>query len=670
MTAHRPHIAKEGMVFQIDDQPWLIVEIRQALKSIVFENAAGLPKHMPFGEFSRGLRSSDILLESSCISKIDYSQRRKDEINLLPPRYLDVLTDRLKFVKAALADLDDGVLWDSIIEKLEGCVFRTVTGRTRPIKKRTLQEYVSRYRKELEWGLVPGTYRSGNRSKRFDDLYEQTAYEIIEEDFMTHDRWKISYLQTVVAAEYKSRCKELGKKPGPFGRKCLDRILSRYVHAEIIQGRVDRRTARKLLRMAIKKINDLRILERLELDCFTLPIFVVNPLRGQPPIRPVGCAIIDVATSFPLALVITVGSQNGRLIRNTLLSTLREQGDEFFNKHDIGEFYRTELFGKGHQLFMDHATENFSKEVLCVGSYLSYDFYWCAPGMPEKKPFIERFIGEVEAYVRTLPGGIDSEVEEDAKRTESAQLEASLSLEELDTKMQQWRYAFYCEKPNERLSYRFGESCNPRQAVERLSDYLSLILVPSPADIKRASVIFEDDTCTLQHYGVKFKGEVYSDSGDGEFRALYEDLGQGAEVRVAFHPDDAREIAVFKEYGNEPIFLANKNIYATTFEEGKAIRRAMRTSPEAELAEFNLAQLLRGGTEPDKQPGKRISTKDAKKAARDAARRDEIMANSRQDPMIRRVSEQDDDHARQATITEPRRRRTEPAPAPSEAVNR
>ncbi len=629
-----------GRPFYIDGELFEVSRINWETRVVSFYNANDNNDRLKFtvSEVRTRIAKGVIVPKLTANDQKDYSDVPVKAVNLLPERYREVAYSREKVAKRAVEALDDGLLWADVMEMLSGCVVRTIGGNSIPIKKRTLEDYVSAYRQERLWGLVPRYDKSGNRTRRFDDLFVDCALGVIEDEFIKFPNWTITDLCKRIKQEYEHRCDQTGQKYGFRGPRCVAHILNEYFRLEILRGQVKTKRASSILRKAIRQMNDLQILQRVELDCFTLPNFVLNTVKGALAIRPRGCVIIDVATGIPLAIKITLGEQNGELVSDTIVDALGEKGQEYFDKYGIPHEYRFELTGTPVMVVLDHGAENYARQTLSALSQIGVDARWCLPGRPDCKPFVERFIRELKEFLQTFPGGTVSHVKgayKDNKRTEEAQAEASEFLEALDANIQQWKYMVYCMNPKARLTYRFGETCNPREAMERMSDQLEVNLPPSPEVLRRARFIFEDDTRRLQHYGIEFKNLKFQDCGDGEFAKLWNRLGASKEVWVAYDPMDCREILVIEKIGARPILLKCKEEFATSFKDVKRLQSEMRKSPQKAKADNNYGALIAREKPTDGVDGDvKKSTKAASQAARNDHRLQTFRERSRRAPAI------------------------------------
>jgi putative transposase len=186
---------------------------------------------------------------------------------------------------------------------------------------RTIQYWFEKQREKGSFGLVPQSYRAGNRKDRHDDWLEEIALDVLDAHFFTSDRLTITDIQAAVTGRYVAKCAEIGIKPGPHGRRVIERIIERVPHDEALKRRLGVKESRKHRIKAVRYASAEAPLDVVELDCTTADVFVVDR-EGQVIGRPTICAIIDVATGFPIGLQLDLDAPDSLLVARTIKESL------------------------------------------------------------------------------------------------------------------------------------------------------------------------------------------------------------------------------------------------------------------------------------------------------------------------------------------------------------
>jgi putative transposase len=444
-------------------------------------------------------------------------------------------------------------------------------------------------RDEVSQPLVPKCHLRGNGEPRHSEEFEDIVLDLLDEVFLRSDRISVGTLTDKAATVYEDRCAERGIEPGPCGRGSVEAILKSLAAYDVIKRRLPREEAQKLTLLA-RRFHAVKFpMDLVEIDCHTAKILLVdrrNNIVGRPTI----CAIIDVATGWPVALVVSLTAPKGELVLRALKECLVPKDEAFFDQFQIEN--RVILVGMLNTLSSDQGGENGGEAVEAFVGNSSIVWHKCLPGHPEDKPHVERFFLELQRFVRTLPGATESVLMKRRTRTKLAEQEACLTIEEFAQIVQKWRYDVYGVKSRRRVASPLRTPESPIECWKRLERQVLIPLPPTPQELRDLFMVSE--TTRVRHkYGVEVGGFQFHSK---ELENLIADLGDGQQVEVRYDPSDAREIAVLNPKTHTHFFVPSKDttLLAVGFAEAKLLRRKSeaqkRSDRRAGSTAFDLAR--------------------------------------------------------------------------------
>ncbi len=416
--------------------------------------------------------------------------------------------------------------------------------------------------------LVPKCHLRGNPESRHSDEFEDIVLDLLEEVFLRNDRISVGTLTDKAATVYVDRLEGRNDEPGPCGRQSVEAILRTMAVYDILKRRLPadehrKRTLRAAFFHSVKYPLDL-----VEIDCHTAKILLVdrqNRIVGRPTI----CAIIDVATGWILALVVSLTAPKGELVLRALKECVVPKNEALFDR--LGIENRTILAGIPKTISSDQGSENGGDAVEAFVVNSRSEWHKCMPKHPEDKPHIERFFRELKRFICTLPGATESVLMKRRTRTELAEQEACLTVEEFNQMIQKWRYDVYGVKTRRRVASPLRVRESPIESWKRLEQTVLLPLPPTPEELQDMFMI-SATTRVLHKYGVEVGGFQYYSK---DLASLIAELGDGQEVEVRCDPSDAREIAVLNPKTRTHFSVPSKDptLLAVGFEEAKILRR-------------------------------------------------------------------------------------------------
>lgn len=464
--------------------------------------------------------------------------------------------------------------------------------RQRPFPSlRSIQGWTAAVRADGNKALAPKEFLRGNRKDRYDEIYEEFALDFLEEQFFKTDRLTVSDAEAEIAEKYLKRCEELKVKPGPHGRRVVERIIERLPHEEALKRRLGLQESRKHRIKATRFAAPEAPLDIVELDCTTGDVFIVDRERN-PAGRPIVCAAVDAATGWPLGFQFRLEAASSLLVANTIKEVLVPKDDAFFDRFEIRN--RFQAYGKFAVLSTDQGSENSGDIIQNAIRVLSFELRSGLPAHPEKRPHVERFFRELNSFLRKLPGGIGSNLLPERERHEKAMAEACYTLEQVEKLAQQWRYDSYGRRPRRRINTALLTREAPVECWERLVRNHPLPDPPDPGDIA-AMFMVPAAARSLQHYGIQFKGIHYYGPALGD---LLEDHGRRTRVEIRYDPTDIRMIMVQdpKTGRHEPVPTKDPDMPAIGFDILDKLRAANPEWKTKDISSRAVAVAIATGT--------------------------------------------------------------------------
>ena len=442
---------------------------------------------------------------------------------------------------------------------------------------RTLQIWKKKYSSEGKASLYPRTHERGNRGPRYDAHFEEIAWEVLEEQFLKNDRMSVGKVAPLVSKRYLDFCDRNGIKTEDrldHGKRCLQAVLATLRVDDVVKARHDSETSKKLLLQAQFYHRVQKPFDLVEIDCTVADIFIAG-IDGACAGRPTISAAIDAATGWPLAIRITLEAPSEALTVRTLKGIMTERGEAYFDHHGIHN--RTEVVGVPQIVSVDQGSENSGPHLSAIVANLGIEWASNIPGCPEKKPHIERFMRELNAFLQTLPGSTNTNELPNRQRIEKGMLEAVLTLQDLEAAVAKWTYDVYAMKLRRLIHSPLRQAESPTASWNRLK---TGILPMEPEAIHEVFMVQKANK-KLHRYGIEIQGVQYFSEGLG---GLISEIGAGATVDVRYDPTDIREIVVVHPRRAKPLVVTAKSedIAAVSYND---VKRAKQPGDEAKAVD-------------------------------------------------------------------------------------
>lgn len=420
---------------------------------------------------------------------------------------------------------------------------------------RALRNWLKAFEQHGPDGLLGRTKRKGNRTKRYDEVAEEIAEHVIEESFLKGVTVTVEDAAATFRSRYLAKCQELGREPGNCGVKVFTNILRSVPQAQLVEGKFGKEIKGRQFLMALRNIKIEQPLERVEIDTFELDLFIVDE-EGEVIGRPVLCAMIDVATGVILGFTFAVGPPKPWIVIETVRRGMSPKSNGMFEAFGITN--RLQASGRPDRLVCDNGPENTGEqfERMIVGLHL--EVLKTKPRSPEKKPFIERLGRLIQAFARSMPGGIVYGKGDKGRYLKEAAARASLTLKQLEAEFTKWVYDVYHVRPRRRVASGRLTTESPADCWRRLEAEFYVPAPPSQDEIRRLIMVTRQ-VRTLQLDGLQFENVKFHSARLVE---LIERIGTQQPVEIFVNLEDLREIDVVDPLTKERFAVRSKENFA------------------------------------------------------------------------------------------------------------
>jgi putative transposase len=415
--------------------------------------------------------------------------------------------------------------------------------------ERTLREW-KRLTKEHESSLSPAWRRCGNRYQGPDELLLEVMTEVVNISILGTDLFTLTEAwRTIEVLYFKAWT---AQRPGVRVPRHSVRKLKNFLRAmpwsELMKLRLDGRTARSITRRAIKTHDAGIFWECVEMDAGILNIFVRSE-GGEEIGRPVLYVAIDRATGYVVGIYLTIQKPSTLPFVECLRFMYFPKPPDFDEQYGIK--CRIEVFGKPILLLVDNGSEFIGRTAVAVVEHLFGDSARCKPMTPEEKPHIERLIGVLKTFIKTLPGATTSSVTGEPRLLRRG--EKLLTLEELRGELYRFVYDRYSVTVNQLRSKKSKRAVAPLD-IWREMDANYLQPVPVSLEEFDRALCFKRETRNLAHDGINFDGwnyhsdalaSMYMQHGPGRYEFSYTDLD--ATTIYVWPPNGEEAVAAFEK---------------------------------------------------------------------------------------------------------------------------
>ncbi|WP_439673156.1 DDE-type integrase/transposase/recombinase (plasmid) [Cupriavidus necator] len=386
-----------------------------------------------------------------------------------------------------------------------------------------------------------------------------------------------------------------GAPERPISRATLYRFLRSRPAIERLCATVGAAEAHRML--SLSKANHSEDVQRplqcVQSDHGQLDVMLVDEVTGEPVGRPYLSVMVCVATRMVVAWDVSLASPNEQTVLALLWQAMtgRPKGNQKpiadYAGIDDGkadqpkELPRRLAHGQVEMLLFDRAKEFDSAAVQSACSDLDIVAMFCPAYSPDRKGYVERFIGTINrSFISSLPGTTYGNPKE--RRGYDASANAALTISGLRAVVQVWVDTVYASTPHDGLN-----GATPENAWRKLAKGCRLDSLHSDEAVARACRPRERRH--IGKSGIKLFGNQRYASV--ELEGVRVQFGLHCEVTVRFDPLDIGQIWV--THPQTQFELVVPNVDATysrglTLREHELLRERQRASNRSATDAFQL----------------------------------------------------------------------------------
>lgn len=607
-------LVQKGDLIEDNGQLCNVHDIRLQTDQVVLEGAVGNLVFYGVCEFNNRVAQG--------LTKPIFSRRAANEEG--PTRALSsseeaVLKVRLDVLAQVKTLREKGVPWQDVGPML---------GKNAS-SMRTIQRWYSKYVSVVNKKLVAPCYSArGNRGSKLSEVTEQALQETLLKFFKESDRFSITAITQLVNTRAREICAELQLPFTGVSRRSVTRAIYKIGNLESVKGRLDSRTARQVLHASLELLLIEAPYERVEYDSTVLNVHVVNE-QGDVIGKPTLYVLIDCATGAIIAFNLTIQAESEETFLRMLEMAFMPRDESFLQRYGVKQALPAPALW--HKTCGDNSAAHHGQGMYQALWFLGVANEFSQAGKPQSHPYVERFHGSTKTgLIKKLCGANLSEEILEKNPEGRALREAGLTLPQLEKLVARWICDTYMNTSLDRLTWRFGYSCSPRQAMNELTKIYPLIPPPTPEEFREACLQYRSKKVVLTSQGVVFETFQYNSQ---ELYDLYLAAPRRSKVEIRWHPLDVSSISVVSPLDQKiMIRVPNKmrNLPPLSFGEAKQIRRKLYKSDAELSAEAyhqaavelyrDIHELNQAATVAERKRGARASDKQQKTKALQAAK--------------------------------------------------
>jgi hypothetical protein len=615
---------KEGHVFEGGDEKFFVAAIHRAINQVVLQNTKTgertfvnlnrLYGQVLKGEFTySGTNGQSPETHVRLLSDAVLSERSKAEYRFR----LAVVTEVERLLGCGHGAVEAYALSAQAIpvpEALQG----------KAVSTRTVRRWYCAHRKEGEKALAPAHARKGRTrteySKAHDELIRKVIYDNSEKARLT-----IKDLCTKANLQLSRRP---NAQPGEhIAYVQVRRLLLEMPWAIRNAKKFEPKFRRAITSFGVESYIVELPLERVEMDYCKLPILVILRSGNTTRVEVWAALAIDIATGHLLAAEIFMAPPNGMDALQTFQRACYGLDDAQFER--IGIRNRLYVRGTISEVVVDNGSE-FRNASFTQLADLGVKVTFAPSYSPYRKPFVERAVGALKAFVGSLPGSTVNRAKPSEPDLKQAERDACIPIDELRDLVNGFIFDDYALRElsrHELTTCLLGETSGitPTQRMQsKLQQFTPAPPISEGAFRLARMVRYER---TLQKYGIEYETLYYSSP---ELKQLYRETGISTKslvvpdkLEIFVDPLDVRTIHVVHPVTKKR-FTADLKYelpHAMTFEHFKEARdfahaKLKSDSSEAIVQAFRIHVM--GATEELERKARATSRRD-KKAKRTQA---------------------------------------------------
>ncbi|ROT43932.1 Mu transposase C-terminal domain-containing protein [Pusillimonas sp. NJUB218] len=615
---------KEGHVFVRDNERFFVVDINRPLNQVVLQNVR--TEKRDYVELPH-------LYQAVADGRLTYVQSATGQAADAPVVALTdtVLSElskaefsfRLRAVKEVERLLSEG---HPACQAYEQCSYlepEPSSATVRCASARTVRRWYSQYRRKGQQALVPGHSRKGRTKSELTLVQEELIRKVV------HDNSEKAHLSIKdLCTKTNLQLTMQSSDPNAIRPISYARVRSVVVglpwvvrHAHKFEPKL----RRAITSFGVDSYKVQWPFERVEMDYCKLPVIALFGKSGKP-VEVWSSVAIDVATGHLLAAEVFTRPPNGTDALQTFQRACYGMEEAEFERAAIKN--RLRVTGAISEVVVDNGSE-FRNGSFTQLATLGVKVTFAPSYSPYRKPFVERAIGALKAFVGSLPGSTVNHADRSVTDPEQGVHHACVTVDDLQAYINGFIFDDYALRTIGRHAITtclLGESAGLTPTDRMTSKLASFTPAPPPSQEAFRLARMVRHQRSLQKAGIEFETLHYSSA---ELRDLYNEIGVSTRSRVVpdkldiyVDPIDVRTIHVVHPITKQrlPAHLKYDLPFAMTYEHFREARDFARShfKSESSMAITQAFHIrVMGAVEELERDAK--SSRTAKKARRSSA---------------------------------------------------
>lgn len=533
-----------GLVLRRGDRTMRFVrKLARPEPTFAFEDEVdGEPKVLTLAALDRGIRNKELEVVSG--EDADLRSPREERLELtvslaeLPDRYQKDTDRRLAYIqhmqrlgitKGARRRIREA------LSKLQGRMPGTPPDQSKldpkPPKDSTVMDWMSKLAR-AGGNVIAVVSRNARRKvgPRLSEAVLDVCRDFIDKFYLTRSKPSLVATKDEILKDLrqKASAKEIDATAIKVSETTLRRLLKEVDPYIVVKRREGAARANHEFRYSLNGARARYPLQRYEIDHTILDIVVVCPLSGMPLGRPTITVVIDAYSSYIAGFFISFW---GTGLASTLaaLKMAIAPKDDFVRDMDLTQ--RWLAYGIPSLFVVDNGLEFHSQDFLRAAMLLNASVQYCAVRSPWLKPFVERAMREVNAF---LPAEGKVHKPKNNYLPPSPEKTAALALTSLTVGLTKAFVDVHPLRTNRRLLAR------PLDLFQEGMDLVLPPLLPSSTD-ELDLIAAVSDIRNVTHDGIQIEYLMYRST---KLAALRRATGSDFKTRVKFNPEDLGSIFV------------------------------------------------------------------------------------------------------------------------------
>ncbi|UHL63505.1 Mu transposase C-terminal domain-containing protein [Paralcaligenes sp. KSB-10] len=578
---------KAGHVFEGRDQKFFVADINRAINQIVLQNTkTGERTYVELNHLYGQVRKGELTYSGfnghspeahvRLLSDAVLSEHSKAEY-----RYrLQVVTEVERLLGCGHDAAEAYAMSAQAIpvpEALRGKVFSA----------RTVRRWYSAYCKGSEKALAPAHARKGRTRAEYSTAHDELIRKVIYDN---SEKSRLTIKDLCTKANLRLSHKPNAQPGEHIGYHQVRRLLLETPWVIRHANKFEPKLRRAIVSFGVESYIVEQPFERVEMDYAKLPILPILSESNRTEVEAWAALAIDIATGHLLAAEVFTAPPNGMDALQTVQRACYGLDDAQFERAGIQN--RMQVCGAITEVVVDNGSE-FRNASFTQLADLGVKVTFAPSYSPYRKPFVERAVGALKAFVGSLPGSTVNRASPGEPDLKQASRDACITVDQLRDFVNAFIFDDYALRElsrHELTTCLLGETSGLTPAQRMQTKLQQFTPAPPIAEESFRLARMVRYERTLQKYGIEFETLHYSSP---ELRLLHQQIGISTQslvvpdkLTIFVDPLDVRTIHVVHPLTKHrfPADLKYSLPHAMTFAHFKEARDFARAEFKSETS--------------------------------------------------------------------------------------